>query len=221
MKCPHCFRPVDHEALTCYSCGYSIADAEEIFGRNFVRMNRLNDAAHCLRKTDRDEVEEVLEMLEFRFPQLLFCCYLGALDKKMKLNELGFWLLNHAEIAGADFARPNENAVLVLIDVNSKQAGISLGYFMETLLSEEEAYRALLASPPLLLNGSYGMALSGIFRRVGRSLSRAAREMRKPPAPRRAKAKPTLPSLNELEADADNLPTNPIAAATGGGRSLG
>lgn len=221
MKCPHCFRPVDHEAHTCYSCGYSLADAETIYGRNFVGMNRLNDAAHCLRKDDRDEVEEVLDMLEFRFPQLLFCCYIGALEENMKLNELGFWLLNHAEIAGADFARPNENAVLVMIDVNSKQAGISLGYFMETLLSEEEAYRSLLTSRPLLLNGSYGLALSSIFRRIGRSLSRAAREMRKPPAPKRNKPKATLPSLSELEADDGGLPPNPIAAATTGGRSLG
>lgn len=182
MKCPHCSRPVDHEAETCYSCGYSLAKAESVFGRNFVQMNRLHDAAHCLRKPERDVLEDILDQMEMRFPQLLFCAYLGALTNQVRLNELGFWLLNHAEVRGADFARPNENAVLVLIDVNTKQVGISLGYFSEILLTEDEGYRCLQAARPFLVNAAYGQALSVMFRRIGRSLSRRARYLKRHPA---------------------------------------
>jgi hypothetical protein len=179
MKCPHCCRPVDFEATTCYSCGYSLANAEELYGRNFVKMNRLHDAAHCLRKQERTEVEIVLDQLEFQFPQLLFCTYLGALTEPMRLNELGFWLLNHAEVEGADFARPNENAILVLIDVNSKQAGISLGYFTEELLPEVDAYRCLRSVRPYLLNGTYGSALRSLFLKIGRALCKSSRARNK------------------------------------------
>ncbi|MCB1229626.1 MAG: hypothetical protein KDN19_05140 [Verrucomicrobiae bacterium] len=209
MKCPHCSRPVDHEAETCYSCGYSLTLAESVFGRNFVQMNRLHDAAHCLRKPERDALEDIFDQMEMRFPQLLFCVYLGALNDQVRLNELGFWLLNHAEVRGADFARPNENAVLVLIDVNTKQAGISLGYFSEILLPEDEGYRCLQAARPFLVNAAYGQAVATMFRKIGRALSRRARYLKRNPAEleEAIKRRPTVPSVSDSKADdeRDNL----------------
>ncbi len=198
MKCPHCSRPVDHDAESCYSCGYSLTKAESIFGRNYVQMNRLHDAAHCLRKPERDALEDIIDQMEMRFPQLLFCTYLGALSQQVRLNELGFWLLNHAEVRGADFARPNENAVLLLIDVNTKQAGISLGYFSEILLPEDEGYRCLQAARPYLVNAAYGQALATMFRKIGRSLSRRARHLKRNPAEleEAIKRRPAVPTVS-------------------------
>ncbi len=79
MKCPRCLRPVDHEAASCYSCGYSEKDAAAVFGANQVLLNRVHDAAHCLRKQDRDDLALTLDQLELKFPQILFCAYLGSL----------------------------------------------------------------------------------------------------------------------------------------------
>lgn len=197
MKCPHCSRPVDHEAVTCYSCGYSLSAAELVFGRNFVQMSRLHDAAHCLRKPERDVLEDILDQLEMRFPQMLFCIYLGALSREVRLNELGFWLLNHAEVRGADYARSNENAVLLLIDVTAKQAGLSLGYLAELLLPEDEGYRCLQAARPYLVNGAYGQALAILLRRVGRVLSRQARQLKRHPEriERAIRSRPRVPEV--------------------------
>lgn len=222
MKCPHCSRPVDHEADTCYSCGYSLANAEAIYGRNYVQMTRLHDAAHCLRKPERDAVDDVLDQLEFRFPQLLFCCYLGALSENMRLNELGFWLLNHAEVRGVDYARPNENAVLVLIDVNSKQAGIAFGYYIEHLLREDEGYRCLQAARPYLVNGQFGQGLTVLFRKIGRALSRRAREIQKSPpgAAREPDGESSLPPMNDFHALEAQRPAVAGATAAGGGGRL-
>ena len=182
MKCPHCSRPVDHEAETCYCCGYSLTTAEAFFGRNYVKMVRLHDAAHCLRKPERDELEEVLDQLENRFPQMLFCAYIGELSPNMRLNELGFWLLNHAQVQGSDYAvRPNENAVLVMLDISSKQAGLMFGYFAESLVPDADAYRCLQKSRPYLVNGEYGLALATLFKKLGRVLSRRSREIRRRP----------------------------------------
>ncbi|MCB1076486.1 MAG: TPM domain-containing protein [Verrucomicrobiae bacterium] len=203
MKCPHCSRPVDHEADTCYSCGYSLSAAESVFGRNYVQMSRLHDAAHCLRKPERDALEDILDQLEMRFPQMLFCIYLGALTKEVRLNELGFWLLNHAEVRGADYARSNENGVLLLIDVNTKQAGISLGYVTEVLMPEDEGYRCLQAARPYLVNGAYGQALAILLRRVGRVLSRRARQLKKNPKEihKAIESRPIVPEVIEPEPD--------------------
>lgn len=205
MKCPRCSRPVDHEAETCYSCGFSLATAESVFGRNFVQMSRLHDAAHCLRKPEKDALEDILDQLEMRFPQLLFCAYVGALNDQVRLHELGFWLLNHAEVRGADYARPNENAVLIIMDVNTKNAGISLGYFSELLLPEDEGYRCLQAARPFLVNADYGQALAVLLRKIGRSLSRKARQLKRHPESMEAalKGRTAIPSVSEIANDAE------------------
>src|SRR5690606_4687737 len=111
--------------------------------------------------------------------QMLFCAYLGALPQQLGLPELGFWLLNHGQVKGAEYARPNENGILVVMDLNRKQIGISLGYFAETLIAEQHAYRALNASRPNLVNGEYGEAIERIFLKLGKVLDRQGRKLKK------------------------------------------
>ncbi|MEM1443828.1 MAG: hypothetical protein AAGF67_15890 [Verrucomicrobiota bacterium] len=179
MKCPKCQRPVDHEAESCYSCGYSELEASARYGSNQVMLNRVHDAAACLRKAERDSLAATLDQLEINFPQFLFSAYLGNLPDDLSLSELGFWLLNHGQVKGAEFARPNENAILLILDMSTRQIGVSFGYFTESLISEEEAYRALLHARPHLLNAEYGEALEKIFLRLARVLRRKGRKLRK------------------------------------------
>lgn len=179
MKCPRCLRPVDQEAKSCYSCGYSEVDAAAVFGTNRVILNRIHDAVHCLRKQDRDNLSETVNMLELKFPQILFCAYLGALPSHLSLSELGFWLLNHGQVKGSQYVRPNENGILIVMDLNSKHVGVSMGYFVESILAEEEIYKALLSARPYLVNSEYGEALEHIFLKLGKSLERQGKKLRK------------------------------------------
>lgn len=179
MKCPSCQRPVDHEAESCYSCGYSEMEASARYGFNRVMLNRVHDAAACLRKQERDDLAAALDQLEVNFPQILFSAYLGNLPDELSISELGFWLLNHGQVKGAEYVRPNENAILIILDMSTRQVGVSLGYFTESLISEEEAYRALLHARPYLLNAEYGEALEKIFHRLARVLRRKGRKLRK------------------------------------------
>ncbi len=142
-------------------------------------LNRVHDAAHCLRKQERDDLALTLDQLEVKFPQMLFCAYLGTLPETLSIRELGFWLLNHGQVKGAEFARPNENGILVVMDLNRKQIGISLGYFAETLITEEDAYRALTAARPNLLNSEYGEGMERIFLKLGKVLERQGKKLRK------------------------------------------
>jgi hypothetical protein len=65
------------------------------------------------------------------------------------------------------------------MDLNRKQIGISLGYFAETLISEEDAYRALTAVRPNLVNSEYGEAIQRIFLKLGKVLDRQGRKLKK------------------------------------------
>lgn len=95
------------------------------------------------------------------------------------MSELGFWLLNHSQVKGAEYTRPNENAILVILDMNSKQVGISMGYFAESLITQEDGYRALMKARPNLLNAEYGEAIETIFRRLCKILEKRGKKLRK------------------------------------------
>ncbi|MCF6313237.1 MAG: hypothetical protein L3J39_12375 [Verrucomicrobiales bacterium] len=140
-----------------------------------VEMDRLHDAAHCLRKEERAEVLDVMDRLKDRFPQLFFCAYLGTLPDNVKMSELGFWLLNHAAVKGVDIARPNENAILLLLDTHTGEAGISLGYYVEKFLEENSAARCLQSARALFAKGENGKALCKVMKKLGRTLSKRSR----------------------------------------------
>ncbi|MDF1751864.1 MAG: TPM domain-containing protein [Verrucomicrobiales bacterium] len=178
MRCPSCQRPVDHEAESCYSCGYSAIESMKRFGSNQVKMRRVHDAADCLRVKDSEMIERTLNRLEKRFPQLVFAVYLGDLNETISIGELGFWLLNQVTIEGAGYAKTNESAVLLVVDVNFKKAGLSLGYFTEMLLGEEDCLRALAAGRSHFANGEFGTGVVDLFTKVEKSLIKQAKKMK-------------------------------------------
>ena len=178
MRCPSCQRPVDHEANTCYSCGYSSVIAMKQFGGNQVVMQKVHDAADCLRVSDSRDIRRYIEHLESRFTQLLFVIYLGELNESIPISELGFWLLNQAKIEGAGNSRPNDNGILLILDVEKKQVGVSLGYLTETLLSEEDCLRALMVSRSFFINGEFGDGVIAFLKKVEKLLLKRARKMK-------------------------------------------
>ena len=82
MRCPRCSKSVTHRSDDCHSCGYSLTDAQAVFGTAMVEMDRLHDAAHCLRKDERDELLALMDRLKDRFPQLFSA--LGGIKKSEK-----------------------------------------------------------------------------------------------------------------------------------------
>ncbi len=126
---------------------------------------------------------KLISRLEFKFPQLLFCTYLQEVPEGIELSEVGFWLLNHARIDGAGACRPNENAVLILVDPQRKEMGMSLGYRAEALLKEDRMLRLLADARSALIHEEYGKAIEQVFLRVGKDLKkRAARCVACPPS---------------------------------------
>lgn len=178
MRCPSCQRPIDHEADSCYSCNYSFIHAVRRFGSNQVRLKRIHDAADCLRVKEIYDLAETLNRLERTFPQLVFVVYLGELNRSISIGELSFWLINQSHIEGADESVTNDNAVLLMLDVETSQAGISLGYQTELLLSEEDCSRALKAGRSAFLNNEFGNGVSQVLRKLEKSLIKKAKNLK-------------------------------------------
>ena len=204
MKCPRCSVIVGHRSTNCHGCDFSLAELAPLYGNQCVQMDRLHDDAACLLKRDRDVVTAAMDQFESRFPQLFFCAYISSLPEGTKMSELGFWLLNYAAVRSVEIDRPNENALLLLIDLTSKQVAISPGYFAEMLITEEQMEKALTVARPWFLNGEFGTAIVTVLRQLAKALSRSSRKLRRRP-PEACESvlnpfgQPALPSLRAIK----------------------
>lgn len=106
-------------------------------------MDRLMDSVHCLNDSCRLSVLDRLDRFEAMFPQLFFAVYIDALPGGTSLREFGFWLLNRGAVGSIDISRPNENGVLLVLDLNGSGASLTIGYGLEQALGNQAIGRYL------------------------------------------------------------------------------
>lgn len=158
-----------------------MAEADLLFGSEEVALKKFTDTAGVLRMREREPAREVLEGFEERFPHLFFAVYIGAFKELPSIRQFGFWLLNRGAFSDVDLERPNENGILLLIDVNAKQAGLTYGYALLPYLSEKSTFEVLSAAHPYLLEGDYLKAIKVVAKRLEKDLKRGWRKVRRNP----------------------------------------
>jgi uncharacterized membrane protein YgcG len=181
MTCPRCVQRIHLAASSCPHCGFVIGHADELFGVDDVVLQKFTDAAGVLRMKEREPMRKLLERFESMFPQLFVAVYIGAFEELQSLRQFGFWLLNRAAFSDVDLERPNENGILVVIDVNAKNVGITFGYSLMPYLSEASTFEALSAAHPSLLQSEYLGALRLMVGRLEKTLKKGWRRVRRNP----------------------------------------
>lgn len=181
MKCPRCVQRVHRIARQCPHCGFSIADVDQIFGEDDVRLGTLTDAAGVLRKRERLALRRMLRNFESTFPQLFFGVYFGTFKELPSLRQFGFWLLNRGAFEDVEVSRPNEAGILLCVDVGGKSAGISYGYAVQPFLDDEATFKAVSAAHPHFLQGQWLKASEVVIRKISRNLRRQSRRARRDP----------------------------------------
>ncbi|MDB4406645.1 TPM domain-containing protein [Akkermansiaceae bacterium] len=181
MKCPRCVQRMHSAATSCPHCGFTMADVDELFGNEDVALKKLSDSAGVLRMKERAALRKILSDFERRFPQLFFSIYIAAFDEIPSLRQFGFWLLNRAAYSDVDIARPNENGILIVVDVNGKGAAMTFGYALMPYLNEDNTFDALSAAHPYLLQGEYLKAFKLVIGRIEGSLKKGWRRVRRDP----------------------------------------
>ncbi len=131
MKCPRCVQRIHRAAASCPHCGFSLADADERFGADVVRLRSLTDGAGLLRRGERGKVEAAMEDIGRRFPQIFVAVYTGSLGEVANIRQFGFWLLNRAAFEDVPVSKPNEAGILLTIDPESRAAGMAFGYLLD------------------------------------------------------------------------------------------
>jgi uncharacterized membrane protein YgcG len=175
MKCPRCQVSVAPEQNACPACGFSATILHNHLGNQWVRLERITDAAHCLRLEDTRRAEIILDDFERNFPQAFFAVYLGTLPGNLNVAELGFWLLNQGAFNTHSVSRRNDFGMVLVVDPSAQTACISLGYAIESCFSPAIITRMMQTIGTHLRQGAFGMAIETACRRSGEVLRKHAR----------------------------------------------
>lgn len=131
MTCPCCNARVAPASARCDHCGFCIEVPRACLGSLWVRLERVTDAAGCLRLADTQRLEQALDDFERQFPQCFFAVYIGALPAGLSVSELGFWLLNHGAFNTHQISKRNDFGMMLVIDPFVATASFTIGYALE------------------------------------------------------------------------------------------
>ena len=176
MKCPRCVQKAAPGAASCPHCGYSLQVACGLYGSEAVVAERLMDVEGSLVPEQRQAILDSLDDFGRRFPQLFFLVYLGALPPPASPRQFAFWLLNHAAVSDLDGLQPNERGLLLVVDPRGGTAVLAGGYFLESLMGQEELDLVLKSAAKDFSRADYPAALRTITAALGGLLKRVARE---------------------------------------------
>lgn len=175
MKCPRCQTSVRAEQTTCSACGFSATLLHNYLGNQWVRLERITDAVHCLRLEDTRRLEIILDDFERSFPQAFFAVYLGSLPSSLNVAELGFWLLNQGAFNTPSVSRRNDFGIVLVVDPSAQTASITLGYAIEKYFSPKIITCMMQTIGGHLRKGAFRMAIESSCIRAGEVLRKHAR----------------------------------------------
>lgn len=178
MKCPRCLASVKPEQTSCPACHFSATLLHNFLGNQWVRLDRITDAACCMRLEDARRAEVILDDFERSFPQAFFAVYLGTLPINMNVAELGFWLLNQGAFNTHSVSRRNDFGIVLVVDPSAKTACLTLGYAIEHYFSPRTLSSILQTVGSHLRKGAFGLAIEDACTRAGKVLRKHARCMK-------------------------------------------
>lgn len=181
MKCPRCVQRIHRAAAACPHCGFGLADADRMFGDGEVKLRSLTDAAGLFRRSEREKIEDALVAFRVSFPQMFVAVYSGSLGETGNLRQFGFWLLNRGVFEDVDVSKPNEGGVLIVIDPDSKVAGISFGYLLDPFFEERDSFECLTRAHSYWLEGRYYDGLMKALSHLGKLLRKRCRQAKRDP----------------------------------------
>jgi uncharacterized membrane protein YgcG len=181
MKCPRCVQLIHRAAVVCPHCGFGMSDADRMFGDDEVKLRSLTDAAGIFRRNDRDRLEDEMERIGIVFPQVFVAVYTGSVGEMANLRQFGFWLLNRGLFEDVPVEKPNEAGILIVIDPDSKVAGMTFGYLLDPFLEEQDTFDCLSRAHSYWLEGRYTEGLLKCLAQLRKLLKKRSRQARRDP----------------------------------------
>lgn len=152
-----------------------------MFDDGEVKLRSLTDAAGIFRRNERDQIEDLMERIGSSFPQIFVAVYTGSLGETGNLRQFGFWLLNRGLFEDVPVEKPNEAGVLLIIDPDSKSAGMSFGYLLDPFFEESDTFECLSRAHSHWLEGRYADGTLRCLKQLEKVLRKSCRQVRRDP----------------------------------------
>jgi hypothetical protein len=143
-----------------------------------VRLRCLTDRAGILRRKDRERVSAAMARITRRLPEVFVAVYAGALGDVASMRMFGFWLLNRGVFEDVAADQPREAGILFTIDPESKAAGMSFGYRLDSFLEESDTFECLLRGHAYWLEQRYAEGLVRALSHLEGILCKRSRQAR-------------------------------------------
>ena len=174
MRCPRCRQAIPLNPPRCGHCDFALAEIQRRLGSASAIIEPVMDVAGCLRLADSQRLAALVDDFEHRFPQVHLSLFIGVLPE-MRVLEAGFWLLNHGTRQRQEELCDNRYGIIVLIDPTANEAGIAVGYALESLLNEELLLSLIKKNSHHLWHSDHSVALQGMIHGLDAALRRTGK----------------------------------------------
>lgn len=148
-----------------------------MFGEGEVKLRSLTDAAGLFRRNERDRISDTMERISMVFPQMFVAVYTGSLGEIGNIRQFGFWLLNRGLFEDIALEKPNEAGILLVIDPDSKAAGMTFGYLLDPFFEEQDTFECLSRAHSSWLEGRYAEGLLKCLSHLEKLLRKRCRQV--------------------------------------------
>lgn len=186
MNCPHCATKILAGQEVCSVCGFTAAAIRSYLGSDWVKLERITDNSQRLSLRDTRHLEVVLDDFERKFPQCFIASYVGALPETLTLPDLGFWLINHGAFQTRQISRRNDFGILLIIDPLRQDACFTVGYALESVLTDAVLVAILKKITRALAKGHFASGIEQSVKEIEALLIKSGKKERRhdehPPA---------------------------------------
>ena len=159
MRCPGCDVLLDAPASACSKCKFTLGQLDAKFGTVPLHTRYVTDRAQSLTLEELNRLRDLLYRFENKFPQLLFSVFVTDLPGDTSIREFTFWLANRAQFSSADAEGAGNFDLLLVIEPTRPSAALTVGYGLETYLSEDDLQAALSRAQSALVNDQIEVAI--------------------------------------------------------------
>jgi len=184
MKCPECLEKIHDRAEECPHCGMTLQRLNPLYQDiNTLIQDGIHDVAGVLNHDSRKHLRKAIQFTTKQFVGINLAVSFVPLKNEQTIETYGFWLLNQGEFnkSGTILTGDEEGQgrVILVIDVENKQASLIYGYLLDSCIREKENFQILSAGHASLLEGDLLQGSSLILTSLKTYLKTAVKRAKK------------------------------------------
>lgn len=170
FKCPRCAYILKKTDPLCPECGFSLNIISDNYINSDLVLSKVYDNIDYLGKEQKNKIEKEIDKFEEKFPQFVFSVIFVQLRNFTNLNEFCFWILNRSLFKRNNIDYRGSNAIVFCVDFASSSANISVGYYVENFLNNDDINKILKSSFKLMKQGNFTSAVNKSITKISSKL---------------------------------------------------